>query len=115
MGEVRASFQQKHEGATCEVEYFLEGVFVVGNNWARAGDIFVFYKGIGIRQCVSLFVGEELFEFLGAVEVLPRDKDLFFIQGAVFIVWVVVEKLFEGGVIALWATGEKSARVSITR
>ncbi len=62
-----------------------------------------------------MFVRDELFEFLGAVEMLPKDKDLFLIPGAVFIVWVIVEKLFECGVITLWATGKKSARVSIKR
>ena len=34
---------------------------------------------------------------------------------AVFIVWVIVEKFFEGRVIALWATGKEGARVSVKR
>ena len=34
---------------------------------------------------------------------------------AVFIVWVIVEKFFEGSVIALWATGKEGARVSVKR
>ena len=48
MCKVRAGFKQEHDGSTCEVEYFLEWVFVVGDDWARACDIFVFYKCIGI-------------------------------------------------------------------
>ena len=32
--EVRAGFEQKHDGSTCEVEYFLEWVCVVGDNRA---------------------------------------------------------------------------------
>jgi len=88
-------------------------VVVVGDDRARAGDIFVFYKCISIGECISLFVGKELLKFLGAMEGLPGGEDLLLCASAVFVVWVIVEELFEGSVIALWATGKESARVSV--
>ena len=46
---------------------------------------------------------------------VPRVEDLLLCASAVFIVWVIVEKFFEGGLVALWATGKESARVSVKR
>ena len=62
-----------------------------------------------------MFEGEELFQVVCFVKDVPRVEDLCLCAGAVFIVWVIVEKFFEGGVVALWATGKESARVSVKR